>query len=136
MFTSSTEIRVRYAETDQMGVVYHGNYFAYFETARAESIREMGLTYADIERLGVIMPVIEVNCRYLRAAKYDDLITVKVILKHLPLDHKIEFHHEVYNETGELLATARVILYFMEAKTMKKSTMPGALLEKLKPFFK
>lgn len=136
MFSSDTEIRVRYAETDQMGVVYHGNYFAWFETARAESIRKLGLTYADIEKMGVIMPVIDVQCKYLRPARYDDLITVRVILKELPVHHKIEFHHEVYNETGDLLATAKVILYFMEANTMRRSTMPGALLEKLKPFFK
>ena len=66
MFTTETQIRVRYAETDQMGVVYHSNYFPYFEVARAESIRQLGFTYADMEKMGVIMPVIEVQCRYLR----------------------------------------------------------------------
>lgn len=135
MFSSETQIRVRYAETDQMGVVYHGNYFAYFETARAESIRQLGFTYADMEKMGVIMPVIEVQCRYLRPARYDDLITVKVILKELPVHHKIEFHQEVYNENKELLVTARIILYFMEAGTMKRTMMPEQLLVKLKPYF-
>jgi acyl-CoA thioester hydrolase len=135
MFSFQTNIRVRYIETDQMGVVYHSHFFAYFESARAESIRNMGLTYADMERMGVIMPVIEVQCRYLRPALYDDLLTINVILKELPIHHKIEFHHEVLNEKKELLATARVILYFMEAKTMKKTTMPVALMEKLKPYF-
>ena len=118
MFTSETQVRVRYAETDQMGVVYHSNYFPYFESARAESIRQLGFTYADMEKMGVIMPVIEVQCKYLRPALYDELLTVKVILKELPVHHKIEFHHEVYNEKKELLANARVILYFMEANTM------------------
>ena len=135
MFHSTTPIRVRYVETDQMGVVYHGHYFGYFESARAESIRQLGFTYADMEKLGVIMPVIDVQCRYLRPARYDDLLQIHVILKELPLNHSIEFHHEVYNEQKELLATARVILYFMEAKTMKRTTMPSVLLEKLKPFF-
>lgn len=135
MFISETHIRVRYAETDQMGVVYHGNYFAYFESARAEAIRELGFTYADMERMGVIMPVIEVQCRYLRPARYDDLLTVKVILKELPVHHKIEFTQEVYNEAKELLASGRVILYFMEAGTMKRTTMPEKLLLKLQPFF-
>jgi acyl-CoA thioester hydrolase len=135
MFSSETQIRVRYAETDQMGIVYHGNYFAYFETARAESIRQLGFTYADMEKMGVIMPVIEVQCRYLRPARYDDLITVKVILKELPLHHKIEFHQEVYNEMKELLVTAKIILYFMESGTMKRTSMPEQLLVKLKPYF-
>lgn len=135
MFTTETQLRVRYAETDQMGVVYHSNYFPYFEVARAESIRQLGFTYADMERMGVIMPVIEVQCRYLRPAVYDDLLTVKVILRELPVHHKIEFHQEVYNEKGELLASGRVILYFMEAKTMKRTSMPEQLLLKLQPYF-
>ena len=135
MFTSATKIRVRYAETDQMGVVYHGNYFLYFESARAESIRQLGLTYADMEKMGVIMPVVDIHCRYLRPARYDDLLTVKTILKELPVHHKIEFHHEVFNEQEELLAVGRIILYFMEATTMKRTVMPDQLSEKLQPYF-
>ena len=135
MFSSDTHIRVRYAETDQMGVVYHGNYFPYFESARAESIRQLGFTYADMERMGVIMPVIDVHCRYLRPARYDDLLTIRTIVKELPVHHKIEFHHEVYNEQKELLATGKITLYFMEAKTMKRTTMPEELMKKVKPYF-
>jgi acyl-CoA thioester hydrolase len=135
MFISETQLRVRYAETDQMGIVYHSNYFPYFESARAESIRQLGFTYADMERMGVIMPVIEVQCRYIRPALYDQLLTVKVILKELPVHHKIEFHHEVFNEEKELLATARIILYFLEAKTMKRVAMPEPLLKQLQPYF-
>ena len=135
MFVTETQLRVRYAETDQMGVVYHSNYFPWFETARAESIRQLGFSYADMEKMGIIMPVIEVQCRYVRPAVYDDLLRIKVILKELPVHHKIEFHHEVFNEKDELLATGRIILYFLEAKTMKRTTMPEQLLSKLKPFF-
>ena len=135
MFVTETQLRVRYAETDQMGVVYHSNYFPWFETARAESIRQLGFSYADMEKMGIIMPVIEVQCRYLRPAVYDDLLRIKVILKELPVHHKIEFHHEVFNEKNELLATGRIILYFLEAKTMKRTTMPEQLLLKLQPFF-
>jgi acyl-CoA thioester hydrolase len=135
MFTTSTQIRVRYAETDQMGVVYHSNFFPYFESARAESIRELGYTYADMEKMGVIMPVIDVHCRYLRPARYDDLLTVKTILKELPVHHKIEFHHEVFNEKNELLVIGKIILYFMEADGMKRTTIPAQLLEKLQPYF-
>jgi acyl-CoA thioester hydrolase len=135
MFTSETQIRVRYAETDQMGIVYHSNYFLYFESARAEAIRKLGFTYAGMEKAGVIMPVANVHCRYLRPALYDDLLTIKTTLKELPLHHKIEFHHEVYNEKQELLAAGRIILHFMEAKTMKPATMPAQLLEKLQSYF-
>ncbi len=135
MFTTSTQIRVRYAETDQMGVVYHSNFFPYFESARAESIRELGFTYADMEKMGVIMLVIDVHCRYLRPAKYDDLLTVKTILKELPVHHKIEFHHEVYNEKDKLLVVGKIILYFMEANGMKRTIMPAQLLEKLQSYF-
>ncbi len=135
MFTTETQIRVRYAETDQMGVVYHSNYFPYFEAARAEAIREIGMTYADMEKAGIIMPVVDVHCRYLRPARYDDMLTIKTILKELPVHHKIEFHHEVYNEQKELLAVGKIILYFMEAKSMKRTSMPVSLIDKLQPYF-
>ncbi len=135
MFLTQTQIRVRYSETDQMGVVYHSNFFPYFESARAESIRQLGFTYADIEKMGVIMPVIDVHCRYLRPARYDDLLTVTTMLKELPIHHKIEFHHEVFNELNELLAIGKIILYFMDAASMKRTTMPEALLEKLRLYF-
>lgn len=135
MFTSSTNIRVRYAETDQMGVVYHSNYFPYFESARAEAIRELGFTYADMEKEGVIMPIIDVHARFIRPALYDDLLTIRTTLKELPAHHKIEFHHEVFNEKEELLTTATIILYFMDKKEMKKTTMPEALRKTLEPYF-
>jgi acyl-CoA thioester hydrolase len=135
MFSSDTKIRVRYIETDQMGVVYHGHYFQYFESARAESIRQLGMTYADMEKMGVIMPVIEVQCRYLRPARYDDLLTIRLILRELPVHHKIEFFQEVYNEAQELLANGRVVLYFMEAATMKRTNIPEELRVKLQPYF-
>lgn len=135
MYSAETNIRVRYAETDQMGVVYHGHYFQYFEVARVEAIRQLGMSYADMEKLGVIMPVTEVQCRYMRPARYDDLLTIKIMLKELPVHHKIEFFQEVYNEKKELLASAKVILYFLEAKTMKRTTMPEELRLKLQPYF-
>lgn len=135
MYTTETTLRVRYAETDQMGVVYHGHYFQYFEVARAESIRHLGFTYADMEKIGVIMPVIEVQCRYLRPALYDDLLTVRVILRELPAGHRIVFEQEIANEQGELLATGMVTLYFMEKSTMRRTVMPPELHAKLEPHF-
>jgi acyl-CoA thioester hydrolase len=134
MFVAETQIRVRYAETDQMGVVYYGNYAQYFEVARAESIRVLGYTYREMEEAGIIMPVIELHCKYLRAANYDDLLTIKSTVKELPADHRIEFHQEVFNEKGKLLTVGRVVLYFM-TKDMQKASMPAALRKLLEPFF-
>ena len=135
MFTSETQIRVRYAETDQMNVVYYGNYAQYFEVGRAESIRHLGFTYKDMEAMGVIMPVVEMHCRYLRPAHYDDLLTIKTTLRHLPTDHKIEFHQEVFNEAGKLLTAGRVALFFVKAGSMEKTTMPELLYKKLASYF-
>lgn len=136
MFTSETTIRIHYALTDQMGFVYHGHYAQFYEIGRGEAIRQLGYTYKDIEAMGIIMPVVDIHSRFLRPAKYDDLITVKTILKELPLHHKIVFHSEIYNEQQELLNVGDVTLYFMEAKTMKRCEMPEALKQKLSTFFK
>ena len=135
MFTSVTQIRVRYAETDQMQVVYHGHYAQYFEVARADSIRQLGFTYGDMEKMGVIMPVIELHTKFLRPAHYDDLLTIKVILKEFPVDHRIEFHHEVYNENQKLLTLGRAVLYFIDARTKAKTVIPEELGKILKPYF-
>jgi acyl-CoA thioester hydrolase len=135
MFITTTPIRVRYAETDQMDIVYHGNYAQYFEVARAESIRSLGFTYKDMEAAGVIMPIVEIQCKFLRPAHYDDLLSIKTTLKELPVNHRIEFHQEVYNEAGKLLTIGHVVLYFLNAVTRDKTVMPEALRQRLEPFF-
>lgn len=135
MYITTTQIRVHYALTDQMGVVYHGHYAQFYEMGRAEAIRNLGYSYKDIEAMGIIMPVVDLRSRYLRPAKYDDLITVKTILKEMPLHHKIIFHSEIYNEEGALLNTGEVTLYFMEAQQMKRCDMPLPLKQKLATYF-
>jgi acyl-CoA thioester hydrolase len=135
MFTSETNIRVRYAETDQMNVVYHGNYAQYFEVGRVEAVRQLGLSYKDMEATGTIMPVVEWTAKFLRPAHYDDLLTVRTILKERPRDHRIEFHQEVYNEHGKLLTVGKVLLYFLRAATMEKTGMPEDLVRKLAAYF-
>jgi acyl-CoA thioester hydrolase len=135
MYETLTQLRVRYAETDQMNVVYYGNYAQYFEVGRVESIRSLGITYKDMEATGVIMPVVEMHVRYLRSAKYDDLLTIKTTLRELPTDHRIEFFQEVYNEEEKLLTSGRVVLYFLDAATQQKTSLPQNLREKLQPFF-
>lgn len=135
MYITETQIRIHYALTDQMGMVYHGHYAQFYEIGRAEAIRQIGYTYKDIEAMGIIMPVVDIHSRFLRPAKYDDLITVKTTLKELPLHHKILFHHEIYNEQDELLNTGDITLYFMDSKTMKRCEMPGELKKKLEGYF-
>ncbi len=135
MFTSETQIRIHYALTDQMGVVYYGNYAQFYEIGRTESIRTLGFTYKDIEAMGIFLAVTDMHIRFLRPAKYDDLITVKTTLREIPLHHKIIFHGEIFNEQQELLNTGDVTLYFLDSKTMKRSEMPVALKQKLLKFY-
>ena len=136
MFTSQTQIRIHYALTDQMSVVYYGNYAQFYEIGRTEAIRELGFTYKEIEAMGIVLAVTDMHIRFLRPAKYDDVITVKTTLKEIPLHHKIVFHGEIYNQENELLNTGDVTLYFLEAKTMKRTEMPYELKEKLSVHFK
>ena len=135
MYSHETKVRVRYAETDQMNVVYHGNYAQYFEVGRVEAIRALGLSYKDLETSGIIMPVVEWKARFLRPAHYDDLLTVRTILNQWPQDHRIEFIQEVYNENGKLLTSGHVILYFLIGATMEKTAMPAEMADRLRPYF-
>ena len=136
MYTSTTQIRVRYGETDQMGYLYYGFYALYYEQGRAEAIRELGFTYKELEEAGVLMPVVEMNAKYFRPALYDDLVTVKTSLKVLDRENpQIQFHSSLYNEAGKLLNEGVVTLVFYDPKTRRKITMPDVLYEKLSPFF-
>jgi acyl-CoA thioester hydrolase len=135
MFTSKTQVRIHYALTDQMGVVYYGNYAQFYEIGRTEALRSLGLTYKEIEAAGVIMPVTEMHSRFLRPALYDDLITVVTMIKEMPLHSKIVFHNEIYNEKNELLNVGDVTLYFLDAKTRKRSFLPEKIKEKLEEYF-
>jgi acyl-CoA thioester hydrolase len=135
VFITETTIRVRYAETDQMNVVYYGNYAQYFEVARAESIRNLGLTYKEMEAAGVMMPVVEMQTKFLRPAHYDDLLTIKTIMRELPADHRILFEHEVFNQEKKLLTLGKVTLYFVKIGTFERTVMPETMRSLLKRFF-
>ena len=136
MYEHLTKIRVRYAETDQMGVVYYGNYAQYFEVGRAESIRELGFTYKKIEEMGIKMPVVHMEVDYLRPAFYDELLTIKTLLKELSDNHVIHFYQEVYNESDKLITKGEVTLYFIDQHTGKKTSMPQDLRRALAVFFR
>lgn len=128
-------MRVRYAETDPMNVVYHGNYAQYFEVGRVEAIRQLGFSYKDLESTGIIMPVVEWTAKFLRPARYDDLLTVRTTLNEWPVDHRIRFRQEVFNEEGKLLTVGDVLLYFLKSENMEKTSMPKEMEDRLKPFF-
>ncbi len=118
-----------------MGVVYYGNYAQFYEIGRTECIRSLGFTYKEIEAMGIVLAVTDMHIRFLRPAKYDDVITVKTTLKEIPLHHKIVFHGEIYNQQDQLLNTGDITLYFLEAKTMKRCEMPTVFKETLSKFF-
>ncbi len=135
MYESTTEVRVRYGETDQMGYLYYGYYALYYEVGRAEAIRQLGFTYRELEEMGIMMPVVDLHAQYFRPALYDDLITVKTILKELPESHKIQFHSELYNEQKQLLNKGVTTLVFYDPATKQKVNMPEELKNRLQPFF-
>jgi acyl-CoA thioester hydrolase len=127
---SSTKTRVRYSETDQMGVVYHGNYAQYFELGRTEWLRKLGVTYKDMEISGIMLPVISLNCNFIKSAIYDDVLTIETFLKKEPMV-KIEFEYKVINQNDEIICTGSSVLAFMNMKTMKPTRCPDYLLKSL-----
>lgn len=135
MFSHTIQTRVRYSETDKMGYVYYGNYTHYYEIGRVETLRSLGVEYRMMEDdLHIFLPVKSLNVRYLRPAYYDDLITIKTSILHIP-DTSIQFESLLYNEKNELLNQALVQLVFVSSITKKKIIAPDFILEKLKPYF-
>ncbi|SQA79211.1 acyl-CoA thioesterase YbgC [Capnocytophaga ochracea] len=124
-------LRTRYAETDQMGVVYYGNYPQYLELGRVEWLRSIGFTYKAMEEEGIMMPVVSLQIQYKKPALYDELITIRTKLKELP-STKIEFNYEILNEKGELLSTANTVLVFVDAKTFRPVRCPEKVLKLIK----
>jgi acyl-CoA thioester hydrolase len=128
-----TQIRVRYAETDRMGYVYYGNYATYFEVARTDMLRTLGFTYKGWEDSGIVLPVREFHLRYHNPAFYDDLLTVRTILRELPAA-RIRFFHEVFNQKDELLCTGNLDLVFVNAETRRPTRAPQGFLDTLMKF--
>ena len=127
------QVRVRYAETDQMGVVYHGNYAQYFEMGRVEWLRNLGISYKWMEENGVMLLVVSLTMNYKKPARYDDLLNVKTILKS-QTSVKIEFDYEIYNEDNELLTTGYSMLVFVDMKTGRPILPPDYVVEKINSF--
>jgi len=134
MFEYTTQLRVRYGETDQMGYVYYGNYAEFYEVARVEMLRSLGTSYKLMEASGVMMPVVELHCKYLKPALYDQIITIKVILDEMPRAG-MRFKYMLYNEDNELINTGETLLVFVKMDTNKICFIPKELAAKIKPYF-
>lgn len=127
-------IRVRYADTDQMGYVYYGNYARYYEIGRVEALRSVGFSYKEMEDTGVMMPVYENKSRYIKPARYDDELTIKVLMQKLP-GTRVVFEYEIRNQDDVLLNVGETTLVFQKMENAKLCIAPAKLLEKLNPYF-
>jgi len=134
MFSHSTKIRVRYADTDQMGYMYYGNYAEFYEVGRVEMLRSLGMTYKSMEDSGIIMPVTELKCKYIKPAHYDEEITVKVIIETMPA-LRITFKYELYNEKEELINLGETTLVFIKMENNRPCMPSEDFLKKLKVYF-
>ena len=123
MITFDTKIRVWYVDTDQMGIVHHSNYIKYYEEARSAFMRHLGVSYADMEASGVLMPILKVESEYKRPAKYDDLLTVRLIIRDIPMA-RFTGEYEIYNSAGELLNRGLTVLGFLNKTTMRPCRAP------------
>lgn len=132
MYLTITKIRVRYAETDQMGFVYYGNYASYFEVARTEMMRGMGVSYKDMETRGCMMPMVDMSIRYLKPARYDDVLRIVTMLHKMP-NTRMTFQYEIYNDdTNQLLNVGDTTLAFINSITYKPMRAPQWFLELIK----
>jgi acyl-CoA thioester hydrolase len=135
MYISETTLRVRYAETDRMGYVYYGNYTQYYEVGRVEALRQLGMSYKEMEDSGIMLPVYTCNLKYHKPAKYDDLLLIKTTIKELP-SVKITFDYEIYNQQNELLNTGSATLVFINVSSNKPCPAPKEFIEKIAPYFR
>jgi len=135
MYKHECHKRVRYAETDKMGYLYYGHYAKYYEIGRVEALRDLGLAYRKMEdEMGIMLPVLSLECRYKIPAYYDDKLTILTMLKALPTKMFV-FEHELINPDGIVINTATVKLFCMDMQTQKRVNPPDILLEKLRPYF-
>jgi acyl-CoA thioester hydrolase len=135
MYKSETTVRVRYGETDQMGYVYYGNYGMYYEVARVESLRYLGLTYKEIEKQGIIMPVLENKSKFIAPARYDELLRIVCTVREKP-GIRIKFEYEIFNEENKLIHIGETLLVFVDRLSNKPCRPPEEMEKVLEPFFK
>lgn len=134
MYTHSTKIRVRYSETDQMGYVYNGNYAQYYEVGRVEMLRSLGMTYGKMEETGIMLPLLELKCKFIKPAYYDQEITIKTYMKELP-GVRMLFDYELFNEKEELINIGATTLVFFDMVKKKPCPPPDYFLERIAPYY-
>ena len=130
MIAYEAKIRVNYKDTDKMGIVHHSNYIVYYEMARVKALREWGLSYADMEQRGIISPILEVGCKYIQPAYFDDVLTVRVIVEEVPMV-RFKVRYEIYNEAGTLINTGHTWLGFLNGESRRPCRAPEYVVEKL-----
>ncbi len=134
MFIHTTSLRVRYAETDQMGYMYYGNYAQFYEVGRVEMLRSLGLTYKSMEESGIIMPVLDMRSRFIKPALYDQEITIKVAMAKMP-SVRIHFAYHLFNPEQELINEGETTLVFIDQKRNKPCLPSADFLNRLQQFF-
>lgn len=130
MLSHDCKIRVWYKHTDQMAICHHSNYICYYEAVRSELLRDLGMSFAEVERRGIMMPILEVQSKYRKPAYFDELLTVRIILREKPAA-RINFFYEIYNEQGELINTGMTQLGFIHSDTRRPCRCPEWFLELL-----
>jgi acyl-CoA thioester hydrolase len=134
MISSDVKYRVIYRDTDKMGVVYHANYIVFYEIARNEMFRNLGIPYSELEKMGIVTPIVEIESKYKAPAYYDDLLTIRATIKELPVA-KIDVEYEVFNEEGRLLNVGRTRLGYVNMERMRPCRAPQELIERLSQYF-
>jgi acyl-CoA thioester hydrolase len=134
MYVSQIQVRVRYGETDQMGYVYYGNYAMYYEIGRVESLRQLGMSYKELEDKGIMLPVLENRSKYLSAALYDDLLKIVTTIREKP-GVRIKFEYEIFNEAEKLIHQGETLLAFVDKKTGRPCRPPKEFEKILEPYF-
>ena len=130
MLSFDAIIRVRYADTDQMGYVYYGNYLTFYEIGRVELLRKLGIRYKELEKSGIIMPVIESHSKYILPAQYDELLTIRTTIEKIPL-LKIVFYYKIFNEEKKIIHTGKTILAFINTSSKKPCSAPKSIISLL-----
>jgi acyl-CoA thioester hydrolase len=135
MYKHTIQIRVRYGETDQMGYLYYGNYAEYYEVARTETIRSLGISYKQLEEKGVLLPVISMNIEFLKPAFYDEEITIVTTIPEIPAV-RIKFNYELFNSNNDLINKASTTLVFIDAIRNRPCKAPDEVITLLNPHFR
>ncbi|KRO58522.1 MAG: thioesterase [Cryomorphaceae bacterium BACL7 MAG-120910-bin2] len=135
MLVTTWKTRIRYAETDQMGYCYYGNYPVFFEMGRVEALRSIGIRYRDLEEQGVMLPVAHLEISYKKPVRYDEEITIETTIPEYPSGTRLPFDYKIFNESGELTTTGRAVLVFALTESGRPCAAPAGVLEALKPHF-